>query len=517
MADIFISYAREDREWVEKLANALGTEGYTVWWDFDLLVGKRYRETIETELQTAKAAVVVWSQHSIRSDFVRDEAEDAQQRNILLPLLKEVVRPPAGFRQLQTADLTSWQGTASHAEFRRMLKGVSHLVGRPAAGDVDEHHTDPAAMPVSVTVTPPVTAVPTPIQAASPAGGADPASAPATPKPFGTSPPPPIVAPPVQNTAPPQAQRVPPPPGAAPGPPNAFAGLPPASHPVWRYVAIGVVALFAVIYLIAQFVPGSKPATTGTPTTVATIPAGGAHGGANAGGTAATGGDEGQAGGAHNTGGDTGGGTNNGGTMNISPTDTSALTADVATIVQRAEKADADARARAALALDQQKAAEAAAARVNAGGDSSVGALNGRDGAGNTFTYAGEVADGTEQGAGTAALSNGTHYSGQWYGGVSQGLGVYSYANGDVYSGEFDSNQEFGLGVLTFADKTNGTGYSGQWSANAYSGYGVYYYSNGGRFEGLWHNGQLNGLGAKFDPAGKMTEQGTYENSTLKQ
>ena len=132
MADIFISYAREDREWVEKLATQLVTEGYTVWWDWDLLVGKRYRETIETELQTAKAAVVVWSQHSIRSDFVRDEAEDAQQRNILLPLLKEIVRPPAGFRQLQTADLSNWNGGGEHIEFRRMMRGVSHLVGRPA-------------------------------------------------------------------------------------------------------------------------------------------------------------------------------------------------------------------------------------------------------------------------------------------------------------------------------------------------------------------------------------------------
>ena len=99
MADIFISYAREDRQWVEKLANQLQSEGFTVWWDWDLLVGKRYRETIDTELQTCKTAVVVWSQHSVQSDFVRDEAEEAQQRNILVPVLKEVVRPPAGFRR----------------------------------------------------------------------------------------------------------------------------------------------------------------------------------------------------------------------------------------------------------------------------------------------------------------------------------------------------------------------------------------------------------------------------------
>ena len=52
------------------------------------------------QLQTC-GAVVVWSQHSIQSDFVRDEAEEAQQRNILVPVLKEMVRPPAGFRQIR--------------------------------------------------------------------------------------------------------------------------------------------------------------------------------------------------------------------------------------------------------------------------------------------------------------------------------------------------------------------------------------------------------------------------------
>lgn len=110
MADIFISYSREDREWVESLAAQLQSEGFSVWWDWDLLVGKRYRESIDHELQSCRVAVVVWSQHSIQSDFVRDEAEEAQQRNILVPVLKEVVPPPAGFRQIQTADLSTWTG-----------------------------------------------------------------------------------------------------------------------------------------------------------------------------------------------------------------------------------------------------------------------------------------------------------------------------------------------------------------------------------------------------------------------
>jgi hypothetical protein len=248
MADIFISYAREDREWVEKLATQLVTEGYSVWWDWDLLVGKRYRETIETELQTAKAAVVVWSQHSIRSDFVRDEAEDAQQRNILLPLLKEIVRPPAGFRQLQTADLSNWNGGGEHIEFRRMMRGVSHLVGRPALGDTGDIHVDPAhptthfdppaapAPPVDVALilptvpqpdSPPVTVAPEP-----------------EPMPAAVVVPSPAVAP------------VPPPMTAFAPTPAPAGGAPRVSTPMLVVAGAGLVAVVAIVYLAMQVFGG---------------------------------------------------------------------------------------------------------------------------------------------------------------------------------------------------------------------------------------------------------------------
>ncbi|MBS0473471.1 MAG: toll/interleukin-1 receptor domain-containing protein [Proteobacteria bacterium] len=189
MADIFISYAREDRDWVSRLAETFVAEGYSVWWDFDLLVGKRYRETIEAELQQCKATVVVWSQHSIRSDFVRDEAEEGQQRNVLLPVLKEAIRPPAGFRQLQTADLSAWTGELSHAEFRRMMKGVSYLVGRePKSEETGVAPEVAPSDPVPPAPTQPATFVAPPAQPAAAAPAHAPVLAPATPAARGLSP-----------------------------------------------------------------------------------------------------------------------------------------------------------------------------------------------------------------------------------------------------------------------------------------------------------------------------------------
>jgi len=128
MADIFISYAREDRNWVRGLAQALEAEGYSVWWDPNLLPGTRYRETIEKELDQAYASIVVWSDDSIQSDFVRDEAEEARVLNRLVPVLKDAVQPPHGFRQIQTADLSDWKAARrDHPEFVLVIEGLQAL------------------------------------------------------------------------------------------------------------------------------------------------------------------------------------------------------------------------------------------------------------------------------------------------------------------------------------------------------------------------------------------------------
>jgi len=461
MADVFISYAREDRPWVEKLAAQLQTEGFSVWWDWDLLVGKRYRETIDTELQSCKAAVVVWSQFSVRSDFVRDEAEEAQQRNVLLPVLKEAVRPPAGFRQIQSADLSNWSGEGSHDELRRVMKGVAHMVGRPTGGVAnkllsDSVSTDDQRLP-SVDLP----------NAVQPVGMS--ASRPAEARPAVSA---------VPRVASPRIRfRF----------PNLWhSGLTAGSNRKWFYLVVGAVALLVVVYSIIQV--SSLFSSTSDKS---------AHQGSGAIGTRSD---------ASSTAAPVAG----------EPTNTTSLRTDVAAVIRHAETSDRNARARAALAVEQRKLADAASARARQGANASFGVLNGQDSSGIAFTFAGEISEGTEEGVGAAALSNGSHYSGQWNSGSAQGLGVFDYANGDQYSGEFDENLQSGLGTVKFADKSKGLGYSGQWVSGAYQGFGVYYFQDGTRLEGLWHEGQLRGLGARFSREGKVLEQGIYENSVLK-
>ena len=67
MADIFISYARVDRERAQALASALDGEGWTVWWDRDIPPGRTFDDVIEEALGAAKCVIVLWSRDSVRS------------------------------------------------------------------------------------------------------------------------------------------------------------------------------------------------------------------------------------------------------------------------------------------------------------------------------------------------------------------------------------------------------------------------------------------------------------------
>lgn len=113
MADIFISYAKEDRRKAEFLANALVAEGWTVWWDFELIGGKPWSEEIERELAKAGCVLVLWSVAGVRSQFVRDEARRALNRGALVQALIERVTPPIGFGEEQHLDIVRWDGKTS--------------------------------------------------------------------------------------------------------------------------------------------------------------------------------------------------------------------------------------------------------------------------------------------------------------------------------------------------------------------------------------------------------------------
>jgi TolB-like protein/Tfp pilus assembly protein PilF len=135
MADIFISYARPDRDRVERLAAALESEGFSLWWDRQIEGGVEFAQTIEAELDSAAAVIVAWSEHSVGSHWVRDEADFARGTNKLLPLSLDGVPPPLGSRQLHTIDFSRWDDTPGDPAFRELAQSLGTALGarvRPA-------------------------------------------------------------------------------------------------------------------------------------------------------------------------------------------------------------------------------------------------------------------------------------------------------------------------------------------------------------------------------------------------
>ncbi|MFM7625165.1 MAG: toll/interleukin-1 receptor domain-containing protein, partial [Gammaproteobacteria bacterium] len=128
MPDIFLSYAREDAAFVERLAAALQTVGYSCWWDRQLVSGARYLAETEAQLQSAKAVVVVWSRTSINSHWVADEAAVGRDGDRLAALSFDGSMPPLGFRQFQVTDFAGWRGGTDEAPFQSLLRGLERSV-----------------------------------------------------------------------------------------------------------------------------------------------------------------------------------------------------------------------------------------------------------------------------------------------------------------------------------------------------------------------------------------------------
>jgi hypothetical protein len=86
MADIFISYSKKDHKLARELAAFLEAEGYTVWYDRDLTTGEEFSDEIARELAKSRAAIVIWTENSITSKWVKAEAERANADRKLIPV-----------------------------------------------------------------------------------------------------------------------------------------------------------------------------------------------------------------------------------------------------------------------------------------------------------------------------------------------------------------------------------------------------------------------------------------------
>ena len=129
MSDIFVSYASEERHRVLPLINALEKTGWSVFWDRTIPAGKTWRQIIGAEIRTCRSVLVVWTESSVTSEWVLEEAETGKRKQILIPVLLDEVEPPFGFGNIQAANLTAWNGDYSSPAFTRLIADVATIIG----------------------------------------------------------------------------------------------------------------------------------------------------------------------------------------------------------------------------------------------------------------------------------------------------------------------------------------------------------------------------------------------------
>jgi uncharacterized membrane protein YhaH (DUF805 family) len=132
--------------------------GLQVFWDTEIPPGQTWADYIEGKLNQCKSVIVLWSQHSTKSQWVREEARMGREKAKLIPAMLDGSPMPFGFGEVQAADLSTWNGQADHPQWRRLSQAVYTAVNgadapmpAPQAAPAPQARPQPAYTPPAAT------------------------------------------------------------------------------------------------------------------------------------------------------------------------------------------------------------------------------------------------------------------------------------------------------------------------------------------------------------------------------
>jgi hypothetical protein len=135
----FISYSTKDEEFAQRLYADLQNRGVRCWKaSEDLKIGDPFRQRIDEAIRRHDKLLVILSEHSVQSDWVREEVESCFEREhrekslVLFPvrLDKAVMDTDAAWassirRQRHIGDFSEWKDHDSYQKaFDRLLKDL---------------------------------------------------------------------------------------------------------------------------------------------------------------------------------------------------------------------------------------------------------------------------------------------------------------------------------------------------------------------------------------------------------
>lgn len=131
MTDVYIAYAREDRDRLRLITEMLRFEGWDLWMDpFDL--SDEPSPVAELKLASARVILTFWSDRSRTSEVVRSEAATGLYKNKLVQLRIDGGAPPRPFDQVESLDFAHWRGDIDDPIWRRLIAGLKQHAGEPA-------------------------------------------------------------------------------------------------------------------------------------------------------------------------------------------------------------------------------------------------------------------------------------------------------------------------------------------------------------------------------------------------
>lgn len=133
MADIFLSYKKEDRALVQRVATSLSAKGYTIWWDDRLIPTERWEPTIYSQLASARLVIVLWTKNSVLSDWVREEASRAARKKKLLSVRFDECELPAEFQSFQYYSVLGWNPSMPSADWQSVQQKIADRLNVPVS------------------------------------------------------------------------------------------------------------------------------------------------------------------------------------------------------------------------------------------------------------------------------------------------------------------------------------------------------------------------------------------------
>jgi hypothetical protein len=138
----FISYSSKDQEFVERLYADLQSRGVRCWFaPEDLKIGDKIRDRIDESIRLRDKLLLILSEHSIASEWVEHEVENAleeerqstrRNRTVLFPIRLDdtVMNSPKGWAALirrtrHIGDFRAWKDHDNyHGVFERLLRDL---------------------------------------------------------------------------------------------------------------------------------------------------------------------------------------------------------------------------------------------------------------------------------------------------------------------------------------------------------------------------------------------------------